>query len=240
VFDKRTGLPRALFEIPRDISSCGQNCASPPRAESLTCCSSSHLLLWSESNGSHRHRRVTLFMRCAQLSCRSRRPATCSGASKKNENTYKNNRYIEQKQIDRRYDRYSIRIIKIHTHIKIKAKSIYFSPDKFFFSLLWPMLLRRLTRIALLRRVLLWIWIRITRHRLRWISGHAASYWIRRLLLSTIRIRRHICIRLLISGLSRRSVRVRIVRLHVRLITRRIIALLLLWRITALLRLRRG
>jgi 5-formyltetrahydrofolate cyclo-ligase len=37
-----------------------QNCAGPPRAESLTCCSSSHLLLWFESNGPHRHRRVTL------------------------------------------------------------------------------------------------------------------------------------------------------------------------------------
>jgi 5-formyltetrahydrofolate cyclo-ligase len=36
-----------------------QNCASPPRAESLTCCSPSHLLLWFESNDSHRHRRVT-------------------------------------------------------------------------------------------------------------------------------------------------------------------------------------
>ena len=31
-----------------------------PRAESLTCRSSSHLLLWFESNGSHRHRRVAL------------------------------------------------------------------------------------------------------------------------------------------------------------------------------------
>ena len=30
------------------------------RAESLTCRSSSHLLLWFESNGSHRHRRVAL------------------------------------------------------------------------------------------------------------------------------------------------------------------------------------
>ena len=30
------------------------------RAESLTCRSSSHLLLWFESNGSHRHSRVTL------------------------------------------------------------------------------------------------------------------------------------------------------------------------------------
>ena len=39
---------------------CRQHCASPPRAESLTCRSSSHLLLWFESNGSHRHRRVTL------------------------------------------------------------------------------------------------------------------------------------------------------------------------------------
>ena len=41
---------------------CRQHCASPPRAESLTCRSSSHLLLWFESNGSHRHRRVTLFL----------------------------------------------------------------------------------------------------------------------------------------------------------------------------------
>jgi hypothetical protein len=40
---------------------CRQHCASPPRAESLTCRSSSHLLLWFESNGSHRHLRVTLF-----------------------------------------------------------------------------------------------------------------------------------------------------------------------------------
>ena len=39
---------------------CRQHCASPPRAESLTCRSSSHLLLWFESNGSHRHMRVTL------------------------------------------------------------------------------------------------------------------------------------------------------------------------------------
>jgi 5-formyltetrahydrofolate cyclo-ligase len=44
-----------------------QNCASPPRAESLTCCSPSHLLLWFESNDPHRHRRVTLLMGCAQL-----------------------------------------------------------------------------------------------------------------------------------------------------------------------------
>ncbi len=36
-----------------------QNCASPPRAESLTCCSPSHLLLWFESNDPHRHWRVT-------------------------------------------------------------------------------------------------------------------------------------------------------------------------------------
>ena len=35
-------------------------CKSALRAESLTCRSSSHLLLWSESNGSHRHLRVTL------------------------------------------------------------------------------------------------------------------------------------------------------------------------------------
>src|SRR5580704_11569323 len=39
---------------------CRQHCASPLRAESLTCRSSSHLLLWFESNGSHRHLRVTL------------------------------------------------------------------------------------------------------------------------------------------------------------------------------------
>ena len=35
-------------------------CKSALRAESLTCRSSSHLLLWFESNGSHRHLRVTL------------------------------------------------------------------------------------------------------------------------------------------------------------------------------------
>jgi 5-formyltetrahydrofolate cyclo-ligase len=33
-------------------------CACPPRAESLTCRSSSHLLLWFESNDSQRHLRV--------------------------------------------------------------------------------------------------------------------------------------------------------------------------------------
>ena len=45
---------------PWDFWACRQNCASPPRAESLTCRSPSHLLLRFESNGSHRHRRVTL------------------------------------------------------------------------------------------------------------------------------------------------------------------------------------
>ena len=60
MLDKRAGLPRTLIETPRDIRTCGQHCAGPPRAESLTCRSPSHLLLWFESNGSHRHRRVTL------------------------------------------------------------------------------------------------------------------------------------------------------------------------------------
>jgi hypothetical protein len=52
---------------------CRQHCASPPRAESLTCRSSSHLLLWFESNGSHRHLRVTLFVLLLAQSSRRRR-----------------------------------------------------------------------------------------------------------------------------------------------------------------------
>ena len=77
MFDTRAGLPRTLIETPRDTWACGQNCASPPRAESLTCRSSSHLLLWFESNGSHRHRRVTLpddFRRSAASPLRGRPP----------------------------------------------------------------------------------------------------------------------------------------------------------------------
>ena len=57
MFDTRIGLPRTLIETPRS-SAFRQHCASPPRAESLTCLGLLHLLLRFESNGSHRHRRV--------------------------------------------------------------------------------------------------------------------------------------------------------------------------------------
>jgi 5-formyltetrahydrofolate cyclo-ligase len=56
------------------------------RAESLTCRSSSHLLLWFESNGSHRHLRVALpdsadaARRALRASLAARRRAVASGA----------------------------------------------------------------------------------------------------------------------------------------------------------------
>ena len=57
MFDKRIGLPRTLIETPRS-QILRQHCASPPRAESLTCLYQLHLLLRFESNDSHRHLRV--------------------------------------------------------------------------------------------------------------------------------------------------------------------------------------
>ena len=57
MFDKRIGLPRTLIETPRS-QILRLHCASPPRAESLTCPYQLHLLLRFESNDSHRHLRV--------------------------------------------------------------------------------------------------------------------------------------------------------------------------------------
>ena len=61
-------------------------CKSVPRAESLTCRSSSHLLLWFESNGSHRHLRVTLLdptliaaRRSLRAALRARRQSVAEG-----------------------------------------------------------------------------------------------------------------------------------------------------------------
>jgi len=78
---------RHAFRVTSDPSlyypgtmGCRQHCASPPRAESLTCRSSSHLLLWFESNGSHRHMRVTLlFFDLAESRLRrfQQNPAQC-------------------------------------------------------------------------------------------------------------------------------------------------------------------
>jgi hypothetical protein len=55
-----------------------QHCASPrSAAESLTCRSSSHLLLWFESNGSHRHRRVTSLLLAESRLRRFQRTEVC-------------------------------------------------------------------------------------------------------------------------------------------------------------------